>query len=140
MSKDTLKLNDREVLAYARETLEPHLALEADGYRCTTADLFNVLLGVAAGRGTLESVCADLVGAPDADTLRGYLNEQVCAEDLPDLERRLNAALADEIPGRVWRQPRETAIDYHDRAYYGKTPQAEGLWVRGRARDGTTRF
>ena len=33
MSKDTLKLNDREVLAYARETLEPHLALEADGYR-----------------------------------------------------------------------------------------------------------
>ena len=140
MSKDTLKLSDREVLAYARETLEPHLALEADGYRCTTADLFNVLLGVAAGRGTLESVCADLVGAPDADTVRGYLNEQVCVEDLPDLERRLNAALADEIPGRVWRQPRETAIDYHDRAYYGKTPQAEGLWVRGRARDGTTRF
>ena len=50
MSNDTLKLNDREVLAYARETLEPHLPLEADGYRCTTADLFHVLLGVAAGR------------------------------------------------------------------------------------------
>ena len=140
MSNDTLKLNDREVLEYARETLESHLTLEADGYRCTTADLFNVLLGVAVGRGTLESVCADLVGAPDADTVRGYLNEQVCVEDLPDLERGLNAALADEIPGRVWRQPRETAIDYHDRPYYGKSPQAEGLWVRGHARDGTTRF
>src|SRR3990172_5431824 len=64
MSKDTLKLNDREVLEYARGTLEPHLALEADGYTCTTADLFNVLLGVAAGRGTLESGCGDFVCAP----------------------------------------------------------------------------
>jgi len=35
---------------------------------------------------------------------------------------------------------RQVAIDFHDRPYYGKTPQAEGLWVRGRARDGTTRF
>src|SRR3989304_97502 len=140
MSKDTLKLNDREVLEYARGTLEPHLALEADGYTCTTADLFNVLVGGAAGRGTLESVCADLVGAPDADTVRGYLNEQLCVEDLPDLERGLNAALADEIPPGVWPQPRRVAIAPHDRPYYGKTPQAEGLWVRGRARDGTTRF
>ena len=140
MSKDTLKLNDREVLEYARETLEPHLALEADGYTCTTADLFNVLLGVAAGRGTLESVCADLVGAPDADTVRGYLNEQVCVEDLPDLERRLNAALQADIPRRVWRQARDTAIDFHDRPYYGKQPQDSGLWVRGKARDGTTHF
>jgi len=140
MADHTLKLNDREVLQYTRETLEAHLVLEAEGYTCTTTDLFNVLLGVAAGRGTLESVCADLVGAPDADTIRGYLNEQLCVEDLPDLERRLNAALADEIPHRVWRQPRDVAFDYHDRPYYGKTPQAEGLWVRGRARDGTTRF
>jgi len=28
----------------------------------------------------------------------------------------------------------------HDRPYYGKQPQAEGLWVRGQAKDGTTRF
>ncbi len=140
MSNNTLKLNDQEVLHYARETLEHHLALEADGYRCTTADLLNVLLGVAADGSTLESVCADLVGTADAETIRGYLNEQLCVEELPELERRLNAALADEIPHRVWRQPRQVAMDFHDRPYYGKTTQADGLWVRGRARDGTTRF
>jgi len=140
MSKDTLKLTDREVLQYARETLQQHLPLEADGYVCTTADLYNVLLGVAADGGTVESVCADLVETADPETIRGYFNEQLCVEDLPELERHLNAALADEIPPRVWRQPREVAIDFHDRPYYGKTPQAEGLWVRGRARDGTTRF
>lgn len=32
------------------------------------------------------------------------------------------------------------AIDLHDRPYYGKLPQKEGLWVRGQAKDGTTRF
>jgi putative transposase len=140
MAKNTLKLSDREVLQYARETLQQHLSLQADGYVCTSDDLFNVLLGVAAGRGTVESVCADLVGSADPETIRGYLNEQLCVEDLPDLAQPLNATLADEIPHRVWRQAREVAIDFHDRPYYGKTPQAEGLWVRGRARDGTTRF
>jgi putative transposase len=56
------------------------------------------------------------------------------------LEAHKNAAAEHEIPQRVWRQPRDVAIDFHDRPYYGKQPQAEGLWVRGRAGDGTTRF
>jgi putative transposase len=32
------------------------------------------------------------------------------------------------------------AIDLHDRPYYGKMSQEEGLWVRGEAKDGTTHF
>jgi putative transposase len=56
------------------------------------------------------------------------------------LEQRLNAALRAQIPRRIWRQANEVAIDFHDRPYYGKQPQEEGLWVRGQARDGTTRF
>jgi putative transposase len=91
-------------------------------------------------RGTLEAVCADWVEAPDPETVRRYLNEQLCVEDLPDLERRLNAALQADIPRRVRRQARDTAIDFHDRPYYGKQPQDAGLWVRGKARDGTTHF
>lgn len=31
-------------------------------------------------------------------------------------------------------------MDYHEQAYYGKTPQAEGLWIRAEAKDGTTHF
>jgi hypothetical protein len=137
---DTPTLSDRDVLAHARETLRPHLPLEADGYKCTTDDLLNVLLGVAANQGTIASVCRDLVGTPDATTIRNYFNEALCVEDLPELERGMNAALAAEIPVRVWKQPRDVALDFQDRPYYGKTPQATGLWMRGRARDGTTRF
>lgn len=137
---DTLTLTDQEVLEEAQMTLQEHLELEAHGYKCTTQDLLNVLLGVAAGQGTIESVCADLVGTPDAETVRLYLNEQLCVAQLPQLEVKLNEALAARLPPRLWRRPQDVAIDFHDRPYYGKSKQEEGLWVRCRAKDGTTRF
>ena len=140
MTDDILKLTDQEVLDYARTGLQEHLPLVAEGYQCSTTDLLDALLGVAVGRDTLESVCADWLETPDADTIRGYLNKQLTVEGLSELERRLNTALAAEIPQRVWRQARDVAIDLHDRPYYGKTPQEEGLWVRGKAKNGTTRF
>jgi putative transposase len=137
---DTLKLTDQKVLEYAQTGLQEYLPLEAEGYKCATEDLVNVMLGAAVGCDTLESVCADLVGAPDADTIRQYLNEQLTVGELAELERCLNAALAAEIPRNVWRHARDIAIDFHDRPYYGKASQEEGLWVRGKAKNGTTRF
>lgn len=140
MPNDTPKLTDQQVLEYARQTLQEHVPLHAEGYVCTTDDLWHVLLGVAADRSTIEAVCADLVGTPDPETIRQYLNEQLRLEDLPDLQRRLNEALATHIPRRIWREARDVAIDFQDRPYYGKQPQAEGMWVRGPAKEGTTRF
>ena len=140
MSHDTLKLTDQQVLEHAHNLLQTHLPLKAAGSACTTDDLLNILLGIAVNRGTLEAVCRDLAGAPDPETVRRYLNDQLCVEDLPALERHLNTALRADIPGRVWRQARDVAIDFHDRPYYGKQSQSEGLWVRGRAHDGTTHF
>lgn len=140
MPYDTPELTAQEVLRYAQDLLEEKLPLNAEGYKCTTDDLFKVLLGVAATKGTLEAVCADLISAPDPHTIRGYFNEQLCVEELPELEQQLNAALAAEVPRRVRRHAQEVAIDYHDRPYYGKGAQEQELWVRGKAKDGTTRF
>jgi hypothetical protein len=136
----TLKLTDVEVLEETAQLLKEHLPLKADGYICTTEDLINILLGVAANCGTVQALSTDLVGSPDPETIRGYLREQLRVEDLPELEQRLNAALAKEIPARVWRQACDVALDFHDRPYYGKTSQEEGLWVRAQAKDGTTHF
>jgi hypothetical protein len=55
-------------------------------------------------------------------------------------ETRYKAALAAEVPRHVRPHAQEVAIDYHDRPYYGKGEQAQELWVRGKAKDGTTRF
>ena len=140
MSHHTLKLSDQKVLDQARAVLKDHLPLEAEGSVCTTDDLYNVLLGVAANRGTLQAVCTDWLKNADPETIRGYLNDQLCVEDLPELERQLNAGLAAQTPKRIYRTPQDVAIDFHDRPYYGKQPQSTGLWVRGQAKDGTTRF
>lgn len=140
MPDDTLRLTDQKVLTHAQDLLEQHRPLEAAGYACTTDDLLKVLLGVATNTGTVEAVCADLVGSPDPETIRAYFKAQLRVEDLPNLEQRLNAALAADLPARVQQRARDVAIDLHDRPYYGKVAQADGLWVRGQAKDGTTRF
>lgn len=138
---DRPKLSDEEVLRRAQSTLETHMPLEAEGYRCSSTTLYEVLIGVAAHQSTIESVCAELAEAPDGETVRGYLNEQLRIEELSSLERQLNAALAANWPSKLRRGGAlDVAMDFHDRPYYGKAEQAEGLWVRGKARDGTTRF
>ena len=140
MPDHTPKLTDHHVLHHTRARLRDHLPLQADGSVCTTDDLLQVLLGVAVNRQTIEAICADLVGTPDPETIRRYLNAQLRVDELPALEQHVNAALAAAIPAHVWAHARDVAIDFHDRPYYGKTVQADGLWVRGEAQDGTTRF
>jgi putative transposase len=140
MTHHTPKLTDQDVLAHARSHLRDHLPLHAEGSVCTTDDLLNVLLGVAVTQGTIEAVCADLVRSPDPETIRRYLNAQLRPADLLRLQAQVNAALADDIPLRVLTEARDVAIDLHDRPYYGTSPQAEGLWVRGEAKAGTTHF
>jgi hypothetical protein len=140
MTHDTPTLVDQDVLAHARGRLRDHLPLHAAGSTCTTDDLLNVLLGVAVTQGTIEAVCADLPSAPNPETIRRYLKAQLCPDDLPRLEAQVNAALADDIPLRVLTTARDVAIDLHDRPYYGTSPQAEGGWVRGEAKAGTTYF
>jgi putative transposase len=81
-----------------------------------------------------------LDSGPCAETVRQYLNDQLTRERLAELESCLNEALASEAPTRLWRQDQDIAADLHDRPYYGKTSQEEGLWVRGKAKDGTTHF
>jgi hypothetical protein len=139
MPYDTPELTAQEVLRHAQALLEEKLPLHAEGYKCTTDDLFKVLLGVAATKSTLEAVCADLVGTPDPHPMRGYFNDQLRVEELPELEQQLHAALAAAVSRRVRRHAQEVASDYHDRPSYGKGEQAHERWVRGKAKDGTTR-
>ena len=95
---NTLILTDRKVLEQSRMMLDNDLELKADGYKCSTEDLLNVLLGVASDQGTIESVCAELAGTPDPQTIRNYINEQICIDQLPQLEQQLNQALIRNIP------------------------------------------
>jgi putative transposase len=140
MGNDTPKLTDDQVLEYASRGLDAHLPLFAEGYKCTTEDLLHILLVAAARQCTIESACAELNSGPGAETVRQYLNEQLTPEHLPELETSLNEALVSQVPERLWRKDQDIAVDLHDRPYYGKTSQEEGLWIRSKAKDGTTHF
>ena len=138
---DKPKLNDEKVLCQAKKTLGTYLPLEADGYCVTSETLYDILIGIAANRGTTESVCTELAGAPDPETIRRYFREQFIVEQLPELQRSINGGLAANWPKKLRRGgPIEVAFDFHNRPYYGKQKQEEALWVSGEAKDGTTRF
>ena len=139
MSKNTPILTDDKALAYACEELETHLALQANGYKCKTADLIALLVTMASQGATVEQACTMLPGAPSASTVRRYLNAQITTVKLPMLEEQLNTALQAQLPQRLWRKPLHIAIDLHEQPYYGRTAQAEGLWVRGQHKAGTRR-
>jgi putative transposase len=139
-NRPELKLTDHDVRNRAVARLREHLPLSVSGYDCTTDMVLDVLIKAAVTRKTVEAVCNDLQNVSDSNTIRAYLNEQIKADDLADLERRVNIALVEGIPARVWSRAREVAFDLHDEPFYGHSPELLAYACRGEARDGTTRF
>lgn len=138
----SIRLTDQQTLHDTMIVARRHIPLTANGYRCQTADLWRLLLAAAARRTTIEAACADLRGAPDANTVRGYLTDQLSPASIPDLEQQWNSLLRSLLPDWLHARPQEVAVDFHDEPYYGReAPDERDNWVcRGEARAGTTRF
>jgi hypothetical protein len=138
----SIRLTDQQTLHDTMTVARQHISLTANGYRCQTGDLWRLLLAAAARRSTIESACADLERAPDANTVRGYLTKQLPPASIPDLEQQWNEVLRSLLPDWLHQRPQEVALDFHDEPYYGcETPDDPDSWVcRGEARQGTTRF
>jgi putative transposase len=138
----SIRLTDQQTLHDTMIVARQHIPLTAAGYRCQTDDLWRILLAAAARGTTIEAACADLSRAPDANTVRGHLSDQLPTRDIPTLEQAWNALLRALIPAWLCARPQEIAIDFHDEPYYGRDDPADpNNWVcRGEARAGTTRF
>ncbi len=112
-----IRLTDQHTLHDTLTVLRRHIPLTADGYRCQTDDLWRVLVGAAARRTTIEAVCADLLTAPHANTVRGYLTAQLAPQAIPGLEQQWNTAFAALIPAWLRARPHDVAVDFHDEPY-----------------------
>ena len=127
-----------------RETLQEvglaHLPLEADGYICTSAMLYDVLMKAASDGISIDAVCRDLEQSASGNRIRELLNEQLSVEQLRQHEDEINDALASRLPRQIQESGGEAAIDEHDEPFYGKTPSVQEYTVRGRAKQGTTHF
>ena len=100
------KVTDKEVLELAEATLSEAMPLECEGYQCSSTDLYKILLGAVAESSTIEAVCRELVDAPVGTTVRGYLNEHLTVEQLPEMEKGLNQVLGSRLPKRIRKKAR----------------------------------
>jgi len=137
--KNSTNLTETAVLETARSRVGQFLPLQANGYACTTEQLWDVLLSVSAQKDTIEQVCSDLKIKVGAETIRGYFNTQLKVENLSELQEAVNLALQTSLNSDLKRQKLEVAIDFNDQSYYGKSDQTEGLWVGAEAKNGTTK-
>ncbi len=141
-SPSAVSLTDEGTLNSTITVLEKSFDLSADGYLCKTPDLYRILLKAAANRTTIEATCNDSPGAPDSNTIRGYLQAQLAPAQIRDLESACNRALYHRWPHWLWTQPLEIALDLHDECYYGAYAKADpACWVhKAEKRAGTRHF
>ncbi len=115
--------------------LRDPIPLTAHGSRCQTDARWRIVVAAAARPTTIEAVCADLLHAPHANTVRGHLTTQVPPQASSDLEQQVHAALATAIPDWLVTRPQAVAVDFHDEPYYGRSdPTDPERWVVGKRR------
>ena len=127
-----------------RETMQSvsqaYLPLEANGYVCTSAMLYDVLMKAASENISIDAACRDLEQSASGNRIRELLNEQLSVEQLHQYEKQINEALASKLPQQLRSRSVEAAIDEHDEPFYGKTPELIACACRSKPKAGTGRF
>jgi putative transposase len=127
-----------EVQYHTHRRLEQHLRLPDYSRNCTRSVLLAVVLAAAARLSSLFAACGRLAKAPSAETIR----KAVLATLPPqaELQRRLNRALAADLPRVLRRHRQRLAIDLTLVPYHGQ-PFADGREIyRGQPKGGTSHF
>lgn len=130
----------QDLRSTVQEVSQASLPFTADGYKCTTAMVYDVLLKAASEGISIEAACTDLDDVVDGNTIRALLNEQLAIEQIREHERQINDALSCALPAQIQRKGLEGAIDFHDEPFYGQDERLQTVVCRGRAQKGTTRF
>lgn len=134
------RLKAKDIRHQTMKTLKKHLTIEAEGYRCQTEMLYDILLKASAENSSIEAVCGDLVDVADSNTIREHLNDALPIGQLRAQETEVNAALAESIPVSMKRTGLELAIDFHDEPCYAKQEALRQVTCSGKAKQGTTHF
>lgn len=120
------------------DRLTTHLRLPDHSRRCPAAVVLQVVLAAAARLCSVSAAAARLAAAPSGQTVRTAL-----AGGLPDrdeLERRLNRALAADLPRSLVGTRQPLALDLTLRPYHGKPFRDPAEVYRSQAKSGTSHF
>jgi len=108
------------------------------GTKCDGRILLQVLLVAAARIVSIYAACRDLACSPTDQTIRNAMTATM--PDLPELERRLNRALATDLPKALFRKARMIAIDLTLIPYHGQPARDVKEIFRSAPKSGTTHF
>lgn len=127
-----------DIHRHVLDRLTTHLRLPDHSRRCPAAVVLQVVLAAAARLCSIAAAARHLATAPSDQTVRTAL-----ADGLPDrdeLERRLNRALAADLPRSLVGTRQPLAVDLTLRPYHGEPFEELAEIYRSQAKSGTTHF
>jgi Transposase DDE domain len=122
----------------ATAVLQGHLKLGDHGRKCRANLLITLLFYAAARITSLSDACKALRNAPSDETARLALIATL--PDFAELQRRLNAALAGNLPRALRRRPQRLAGDLVLIPYHGQPKHDPDEIYRSQAKSGTSHF
>lgn len=126
------------VQRHARGLVQAHLRLPDYSPKCSASLVWTVLLAAAGWTTSLYEACQRLLAAPSDETIR-----QAVLAGLPgyaELQRRLNRALAGDLPRALRRRRQRLAIDLVLFPYHGEPDRDAREVYRSKAKGGTSHF
>src|ERR1700723_2176293 len=138
MRKEQYTLTGRDVQEHAAGLLQCHLKLQDHSRKCTVAVLLHVLFAAAARLTSIFAACQRLKAAPSLQTILNTLLSTLPA--YAELQRRVNRALAGDLPKALKRRPQRLAIDLTLIPYHGAPFVDPKEIYRAQAKCGTSDF
>ena len=138
MRKNQYTLRSREVHEHAAGLLQTNLKLRDYSKTCTVSVLLLVLFSAAARIVSVFAACQSLATAPSLQTILNALRAVLPA--YAELQRRVNRALAGDLPKPLRRRPQRLAIDLTLIPYHGRHFQDLSEIFRSQAKCGTSHF
>lgn len=134
------RLRAQEIHSLVSEVLQEHFPLDMTGRAYEAQAIWDVLIGAAVERLTIEGASDILEAAPSPNTVRNVLRGLLPDDGLVDLEERLNALVIARLPPKLVRGYLPCAIDITEIAYHGQHKPSDETVRRGKAKSGTTHF
>jgi putative transposase len=138
MRKEQYTLTGKDVQEHAAGLLQCHLKLHDHSRKCTAAVVLHVLFAAAARLTSIFAARQRLKAAPSLQTVLNALLATLPA--YAELQRRVNRALAGDLPKALKRRRQRLAIDLTLIPYHGDPYVDPKEIYRSQAKCGTSRF
>jgi len=136
--KNQYTVNCHEVHNRASAVVQQHVGLEDVGYKCRASVLLNILFFAASRIGSIFAACRNIASAP---TQQAVFNALVATlPEYHELQKRVNAALADGLPKSLITRAQTLAIDLTLIPYHGKPQKDPKEIYRSQPKSGTSHF